>query len=158
MENRVGDVVPSESEAMKLLAEVEALAKKIDKYGEALTQDERQRTLKPPVGSEAVTLLIAKLLEKHDVALPGLSAEDMRADLTLAQRLLPVAEALSALERKVQDVILQANHERWAATTAGYTALGRVMGASPALENEMRPALDLFGAGRKRKPKAAKPA
>ena len=158
MENRVGEDVPSEVEAAKLVKDIEAIGKKVDHYGVDLTPDERGRALKPPDGSEAVTQLIAKLVAKYKVALPGVAADEMLADLALAQRLAPAANAIAALERKVQDTILQANSERWSATTAAYTALVRAMGANPALENELKPAMEFFGVGRKRKPRAPKPA
>lgn len=157
MDNRVGDELPSETEAEKLVKDVEAIAKKIDKYGDSLSPDERQRALKPPDGSEPITELIASLIAKHKVSLPGVGADDMLADLTLARRLAPLTRAIAHLERKVQDVVLQANAERWAATTAGYTTLVRAMGANPELENEMKPALQFFGVGRKRKPRSPKP-
>lgn len=158
MENRVGDEVPSEVEAAKLVKDIEAIGKKVDKYGVDLSPDERSHVLKPPDGSDSVTQLIAKLVAKYKVTLPGVSADEMLADMTLAQRLIPAANAIAAVERKVQDSILQANSERWAATTAAYTALVRAMGANPALENELKPALEFFGVGRKRKPRAPKPA
>lgn len=157
MENQVGDEVPSEAEADKLVKEVEALGKKLSKYGGSLSPEDRRYAAKPPDGSEATTQLIARLITKHGVKLPGVSAEDMLADLTLVQRLTPVLAAISTLERAVQDIVLQANSERWSATTAGYTALVRAMGADASLENEMKPALDAFGVGRKRSPRAPKP-
>jgi hypothetical protein len=157
MENRVGDEVPSEVEAMKLVKDIEAIGKRIDKYGVDLSPDERSRALKPPDGSEATTQLMAKLVAKYKLTLPGVAADEMLADLALAQRLGPVVMAIAALERKVQDAVLQANHERWSATTAAYTALVRAMGANPALENELKPAMEFFGVGRKRKPRAPKP-
>lgn len=158
MENRVGSEVPSEVEAAKLVKDIEAVAKKVDHCGLDLSADDRVRALKPPDGSEAVTQLIAKLVAKYKLALPGVSSDEMLADLMLAQRLMPAANAIAALERKVQDTILQANSERWAATTAAYTALVRAMSANPALENELKPAMEFFGVGRKRKARAPKPA
>lgn len=157
MENLVGDVLPSETDANQLLDDVKAIAKKIEQYGDNLTPDERAHAPKPPDGSEPITELVASLVTKHKVSLPGVGADDLLADLTLAKRLAPLVSAIAALERQVQDVILQANAERWAATTAGYTALVRAMSASSQLENDLKPALEFFGVGRKRKRRSPKP-
>lgn len=157
MENRVGDELPTEDEAAKLVKEVEGLMKKVGKYGGDLSPEERRHALKPPDGSEEVTELIARLVDKHKVSIPGVNAADMLADLTLARRLAPLARALASLERRVEDVILQANAERWSATTSAYTSLVRAMGASPELENDLKPATTFFGVGRKRKPRSPSP-
>lgn len=113
MENLVGDAVPSEAEIEKLLKEIDATRTKLGKYTYDLNAEGRQRALKPPEGSESTTELIARLLTKHEVSLPGVSAEEMLADLALARRMSPLVDALTTLLRTVQDTILQANSERW---------------------------------------------
>jgi hypothetical protein len=157
MQNLVGEHVPSEGEIQKIIKDIEAIDAKLEKYTHSLNAESRQRALKPPDGSEATTKLIAKLMTKHGVSLPNISAEDMEADRLLAERLQPVAETLTALLRKVHDTLLEAGHERWYATTAGYTALVRLVATDPALETALKPALEAFGVGRKRKPRAASP-
>ena len=102
---------------------------------------------------ESANKLIAKLLTAHKVSLPGIDPADIEADRLLAERLAPVATELGSLQRLVQDTILQANHERWSATTAGYTSLVRTMDANPELREALKPALDAFGVGRKRSPR-----
>jgi len=156
MDNLVGDDVPSEADLAKILKDLSAAEAKLDKYTHPLNPEGRQRALKPPDGSEATTELIAKLLTKHKVSLPGVSSSEMLADLALAKSLATVADTLTTLLRTVQDTILQANSERWAGTTAGYTALVRAMGADPTLENELKPAMEAFGVGRKRTPRQPK--
>lgn len=156
MENLVGDAVPSEGEIEKILKDIDATRTKLEKYTYDLNPEGRQRALKPPEGSESTTELIARLLTKHEVSLPGVSAEEMLADLAIARRMSPLVDALTTLLRTVQDTILQANSERWAGTTAGYTALVRAMGADASLENELKPAMEAFGVGRKRKPREPK--
>jgi hypothetical protein len=153
MENRVGDVVPSEAEIEELLKDIGGLRSKLEKYGDFLSPEARQSTLKPPEGSEATSRLITKLLTAHKVSLPGVDPADIEADRLLAERLAPVAAELGSLQRLVQDTILQANHERWSATTAGYTSLVRTMDANPELREALKPALDAFGVGRKRSPR-----
>ncbi len=153
MENLVGDLIPSEAEVDKLLKQIDSLKTTLAKYGSVLTPAERQSALKPPDGSESTSRLIVKLLTVHGVSLPGISAGDIEADRLLAERLAPVAESLSVVQRLVHDTILRANSERWAATTAGYTALVRTMDADPELRAALKPALDAFGVGRKRAPR-----
>lgn len=153
MENLVGDPIPSEAEIDKLLKQVDAIKITIEKYGSVLTPAARQSALKPPDGSDGTSRLIVKLLTAHSVSLPGLKAEDIEADRVLAERLGPVAESLAVVQRLVQDTLLQANSERWAGTTAGYTALVRTMDADPELRAALKPALDAFGVGRKRAPR-----
>jgi hypothetical protein len=156
MENRVGDHVPSEATVDKLVAEVDGIGDKTEKYTVSLTPDERQRALKMPGGGEDIARLIAKLMRKHDVSLPGISPEDIEADLVLATRLAPLAEALATRLRRVQDGILEAESECWYATTAGYTALARLAGGDAKLAHDLKPAMDFFGVGKKRKKAAAK--
>jgi len=110
-----------------------------------------------PSGGEAIAALVVQLLRKHKVALPGISADDIEADLTLAQRLAPAVRALETTLRLAQDGILEAESEAWYATTAGYTALVRLSGTDPKLHAELKPAMDFFGVGRKRKPRPAQP-
>ena len=153
MENLVGEHIPSEAEVEKMLKDIEGIGAKLAKCTHVLSPEARQKALKPPDGSESTTKLIAKLLTKHKVSLPSISAEEMEADQLLAERLEPVVEALASLLRRVQDTILEAGHERWYATTAGYTALVRIMATNAQLEADLKPALDAFGVGRKRKPR-----
>lgn len=155
MENQVGDVVPSDAEIEKILKDIRGLRNRLEKYGDVLTPEERQSTLKPPEGGDATSKLIARLLTQHKVSLPGIDPADIETDRLLAERLAPVASELSSLQRLVQDTILQANHERWSATTAGYTALVRTMDANSELREALKPALDAFGVGRKRAPRKA---
>lgn len=153
MENRVGDVVPSEAEVEKLAKDLSSVEARLAKLGSVLTPEERQGALKPPDGSETTTKLIVQLLQKHNVSLPGIKAEDIEADLLLAARLAPLGDALTRIQRLLQDIVLQANSERWSATTAGYTALVRTMDADPALRQALDPALKAFGVGKKRGPR-----
>jgi hypothetical protein len=157
MQNLVGEHVPSEAEVEKILKDIDNLSARLAKYTIHLSAESRQKALKPPDGSESTTKLIVKLMKSHNVSLPNISAEDMEADRLLAERLEPVVVALGKVQRKVQDTILEAGHERWYATTAGYTALVRLIGIDPGLETDLKPALDAFGVGRKRKPRTNTP-
>jgi hypothetical protein len=157
MENRVGDQVPDQAEALKLVKQIEDVSAKTEKYSVHLTPEERQKALKMPGGGEDVARLVASLLRKHEVSLPGVDADDIEADLLLAARLRPVAQAHETAQRLAQDGILEAESEAWSATTAGYTALVRLSGGNAKLLADLKPAMDFFGVGRKRKPRASAP-
>lgn len=154
MDNRVGARVPDQAESQKLVKQVEGVTKKVEAYAVHLNPQERQRALKMPGGGEDVARLIIKLLRQHDVSLPGVDPDDIESDLTLAERLRPLVPVLETALRLVQDGILEAEAEAWYATTAGYTALVRTSGGDPKLAAELKPAMEFFGVGRKRKPRS----
>jgi hypothetical protein len=158
MENRVGSKVPSEKDVEKLVAQVKALSHALESFTVALTAEQRQATTKFRPGGEAIVATVGRLADEHAVALPGVSVEDMSADLLLAQRLAPLATALEALSQRVDDTVLEARSECWWAATALYTSLARVAGGSPALETSLKPVTEFFAAGRRKKtpPSAAK--
>ncbi|APR86826.1 hypothetical protein A7982_12175 [Minicystis rosea] len=151
MQNKVGAEVPDAAESAKMIAEVEAISASLSKYVIRLNQEERQRALRMPDGGEAIAGLIAQLLNKYAVTLPGVSGDDIQRDLTLAERLQPLVPALEMLLRLAQDGILEAEAEAWYGTTAGYTALVRLSGNDATLAAELKPAMEFFGVGRKRK-------
>lgn len=154
MDNRVGAQVPDQAESQKLVKQVDGITQKVETYAVHLNPEERQRALKMPGGGEDVAALIVKLLRQHNVSLPGINPDDIEADLTLADRLRPLVPALETALRLVQDGILEAEAEAWYATTAGYTALVRLSGADAKLASELKPAMEFFGVGRKRKPRS----
>ena len=75
----------------------------------------------------------------------------MLADLTLAQRLRPIASAVDQLNQRLSDTLLEAQSECWWAATAFYTSLCRVAGADPALKAALKPIVDFFATGRRKK-------
>jgi hypothetical protein len=153
MDNRVGAQVPDQAESEKLVKQVDGITKKVEAYAVHLNPEERQRALKMPGGGEEIARQISKLLRAHSVSLPGINPDDIESDLTLADRLRPLVPALETALRLVQDGILEAEAEAWYATTAGYTALVRLSGSDAKLAAELKPAMEFFGVGRKRKPR-----
>lgn len=151
MQNKVGAAVPDPAESAKMVADVEAISTHVGKYVARLNQEERQRALRMPDGGEAIAGLIAQLLNKYAVTLPGIAGDDILRDLTLAERLRPLVPSLELLLRLAQDGVLEAEAEAWYGTTAGYTALVRLSGHDATLAAELKPAMEFFGVGRKRK-------
>ena len=92
---------------------------------------------------------LERLAARHEVSLPRISVDDMNGDLTLAQRLLPIAQALANVSRTVTDTILQAQSECWWAATAFYSALARLSDADPQLEGALKPVVDFFARRRR---------
>lgn len=153
MENRVGSKIPSTSEVTKIVNEIEGIATKLSSFTIELTPEERRRVLRFRPGGEAVVELVGELVTKRGVSLPNISVDDMNADLDLAQRLAPIAAALSGLTQVVADTMLEAHAECWYAATAFYTVLSRLGGTEPKLMRELRPAIEFFAQG-KRAPKS----
>jgi hypothetical protein len=144
MKNRVGSVIPSADEIQQLVKDIETFAAKIEKFTLMLSSEERQRTTKMRVRGERVVELVGTLAARHQVALPRISVNDMKADLALAQRLAPLAPLLGTLAQKVSDTILQAQSECWWATMAFYSALTRLSYIDPELEDALKPAVEFF--------------
>ena len=157
MENRVGDKIPEAAESAALVEQTKNMGAALEEYSVLLTPEERQRALKMPGGGADIAQLVVSLLRKHKVALPNISADDIEADLLLASRLRPLIPALERVLRLAGDGILEAESEAWYSTTAGYTALVRLSGTDAALLADLKPAMDFFGVGRKRKPRTPAP-
>jgi hypothetical protein len=156
MEDKVGEVIPSEKEIAKLVEEIEAVEKKIEKYTVALSSEQRTGTTKMRIGGENVVGQVGTLANNHGLKLPKISVEGMNADLTLAQRIRPLAAAAARLSQRLDDTVLEAQSECWWAATAFYTALARIASADPVLEKAMEPLIKFFAVGR-RQPKEPKP-
>nr|HEX4313343.1 hypothetical protein [Kofleriaceae bacterium] len=118
-----------------------------------MTPDERKKSLKWRTGGDQVVSLVARQVERYEVSLPGISVDDMNADLELATRLAPLAEAATEFAQALTDTILQARAECWWAATAYYTTLRRLADANPTLLAALEPAVEFFAHG----PRQAKP-
>ena len=152
MKNRVGNVMPSDQEIQRLLKDVQNLAARIEKFTVTLSAEERQRTTKMRAQGERIVEMVGDLATRNEVSLPRISVEDMKNDLTLAQRLAPLAQALESVSQTVSDTILQAQSECWWAATAFYTALSRLSDADAQLEGSLKPAIEFFARRRRSEP------
>src|SRR5512142_3072924 len=131
MQDRVGTNVPTEEQVAGWVAAINKVQQEMMPYGVGLTADERKHALRFRLGGEPMVRTIATLVRKHGVALPGITADGMEADLRLMQRMKPVREALDALFQFADDTILEASSECWYAATAYYTALNRMVTTFP---------------------------
>lgn len=154
MQDKVGSKVPSADEIAQLVSDVRALMDRIAPYTVTLSADERGATVKMRTGGENIVGQVGALAQSQGITLPHVSVDGMIADLTLAQRLRPLASAVEQLGQRLDDTVLEAQSECWWATTALYTALSRVAGANAALESELKPVVEFFAAGRRKKPAA----
>lgn len=157
MQNKVGNVVPSEKVIKGLVEQLSTIEEKVTAFTVELTTEERKATTKMRTGGEPIARLVGELAEANGVALPKISVEGMRSDLQLIERMKPLQAALDDLSQRVADTILQAQSEAWWAATAYYTALSRMAAADAKLERSLKPAVDFFAIGRRKKP-AEKPA
>jgi hypothetical protein len=144
MQNRVGSVIPSDQDIQRLVGEIENVGTKIEKCTLRLSAEERRHTTKMRAHGERIVELVGDLAAQHEVSLPRISVDDMKDDLMLAQRLVPLAQALERLSQTVADTILQAQSECWWAATAFYSALTRLSDVDPKLEAALKPAIEFF--------------
>lgn len=154
MENRVGDVVPSDKEVAQLVKDIESVAQRVAKFGVHLTPEERRRVPKMRDGGEKLVPLVGELAGIRKLDIPGMSVDGMKADLLLTDRLAPVANAAEALAQLLADTRLEAGGECWWAFTSFYSLLGSMAARDPKLATALKPAVDFFAIGR-RKPRAA---
>ncbi|MEP7121425.1 MAG: hypothetical protein ABJE95_10965 [Byssovorax sp.] len=150
MEDRVGGTIPSEKEIDALRADIQSVETRLKKYTVLLTKQERGATTKFRKGGELIVGTLAVLAEQHGIKLPKISAEGMKADLLLAQRLRPLAVEVEGLKQRLDDTVLEAQSECWWAATAFYTALSRMIDADPKLEAAMGPIVEFFAVGRRK--------
>jgi hypothetical protein len=150
MQNRVGNVIPSEQDIQRLVKDIESVAERMEKFTVLLSAEERRHTTKMRARGEDVVELVGDLAAEHEVSLPRISVDDMRGDLALMRRLAPLAKALENLSQTVANTILLAQSECWWAATAFYSALTRLSDADPQLEAALKPAIEFFARRRRR--------
>ncbi len=144
MENKVGSNIPSEAQIKAWQERVKQLADEIEPYTVKLSADDARHLLRFRPGGEAIVALVADLATKYGIALPDMSVDGMRADLTLAQRLAPVASSVGLIAERLSNTLGQARSETWQAATGNYSVLVRVSVANPSLEKELLPARAFF--------------
>jgi hypothetical protein len=143
--------MPTDTEVQALIADVAAILERVDAFATALSTAQRSASPKMRAGGERIVATVAQLAEQYGMALPAVSGADMKASLSLAQRLRPLADTSRQLTRRLEDTITNAQGECWWAATALYSALARVSGANPALEAALRPVVAFFARGKRKK-------
>ena len=151
MQDKVGSKIPSQKEIDALIADIQAIEAKVEKFTILLTKEERAATTKMRKGGETVVPTIADLTNEHGLLLPKISTDGMKADLLLAQRIRPLADRVTALAQRLDDTVLEAQSECWWAATAFYTALVRISAAEAKLQAALKPIVDFFAVGRRKK-------
>ena len=150
MQDRVGAKVPTDEQIAGWVSAINKLQQEMAPFGVGLTPDERRHTLRFRLGGEPIVQLLAAGVKKHDVALPGISAEGMLADLQLLQRMKPVRDAAESLFQFTDDTILEASAECWYAATAYYTALSRMVSTFPDIKSTIAEVSSFFSRRRQR--------
>lgn len=157
MKDRVGNKNPSQETLADLEARLKAIAAEIAVFGIDLTSEERVHSTKFRQGGERIVELLERLAKQYSLALPGLPVDGMVNDLALAQQVRPLATQVGALATTLNDTVLQAESECWWVATAYYTALVRIADSDPKLAEALKPAIDFFSTGRRRKAKTENP-
>ena len=70
-----------------------------------MSAEERRHTTKMRANGAQVVELVGGLAQRHEVSLPRISVEDMKDDLTLAQRLAPLEHAIARLSQTIRDKV-----------------------------------------------------
>ena len=158
MQDRVGAIVPTNEQVTAWLATINKLQQEIAPYGVGLTPDERRHTLKFRPGGETIVHALAVSVRKHDISLPGITADGMEADLSVAEQLKPVRDAVQSLYLFTDDTILEASSECWYAATAYYTTLTRMVSNFPDIKAVVTQVATFFATRRRKKAQAAQQA
>jgi hypothetical protein len=152
MQNRVGDLIPSEAEIEKLQKSISDIAQRIAKWTVQLSSAERRGLPKFRPGGEKVVATISTLAERYGAAGDDAPVEGMNADLLLARRIAPLASAVSALAQRLADTELQAESEAWQAAIVNYALLGVKARANHGLTGELAPVRQFFATGKRKRP------
>jgi hypothetical protein len=152
MKNLVGSSIPSETQIKDWQDRIQKIADEIQPYTVKLSPDDARHLLRFRPGGEVIVALVADLATKYGIALPDMPIAGMRDDLTLAQRLAPVASSVGLMAERLTDTLGQARSETWQAATGNYSVLVRVSAANPSREKELEPARAFFA--RRNKPQA----
>ncbi|MFO0757424.1 MAG: hypothetical protein U0359_13085 [Byssovorax sp.] len=152
MEDKVGSEIPTEKQVKAMAQKVKDLADELEKFTVKLSVDDRRHQLRFRPGGEPIVAQIGDLASKYGVALVDMPVQGMLDDLTLAQRLAPLASEVSLLAERLNDTVSQARSESWQAATGNYSVLVRVSAANASLASELASAREFFA--RKNKPAA----
>lgn len=156
--NRVGHKTLSPAEGAKLLEAVRFIREQATQLGPVLNKEERVRLSNPRVGSEPMMDLVLRLAEQRGLRTNALRPEDVRADLTLAEALLPLFQELTQAYQALWDVLRQARSEAWEGSLAFYGILSALGENDPDVELALAPALSFMSSGGRPKGSSSEPA
>jgi hypothetical protein len=144
MQDPVRNRIPSAQEAETLLRDYQKLARRLEQFTIVLDAEERRRVTKFGPGGENVIRVVVDLAEKNGVAIPAVSAENIRAAVALEDRLRPILAVHADVGLRLTSTVLQARHEAWSGTTVLYSLLKRLSRTLPRLEDALRPVRAFF--------------
>ena len=107
----------------------------------SLTTEDRQRTAKPGSDALGASEAMVNLIEKHAELFPSnaIDPKEMRKDLALIKKLMPIQQAFDALANALNDTLLAAKSDVWRNALKGY-AMAQVMARNiPGLDGELAP-------------------
>lgn len=150
MQDRVGTNVPTSAQVEGWLTTINQLKQDMAPYGVGLTPEERKHTLTFRPGGETIVHALANSVRKHNVALPGITADGMEADLLVAQQMKSVRDAAESLYQFSDDTVLEASSECWYAATAYYTSLSRMVSSFPDIKAVVGQVAEFFATRRRK--------
>ncbi|HZS41422.1 MAG TPA: hypothetical protein VFF06_31550 [Polyangia bacterium] len=157
MKNAMKIATPSEKQIEKLLRELQDVNDGLARYVVQMSTGEKQRSVKPRRGGESVGELIANVISKRKLTIPGVSPGEIAAERARAARLRPLQLAAKTLARSLGDAVFAAESKAWATTVNLYSVLTKLSDRDKTLKPELAPATEFFALG-KRKPKPTPPA
>jgi len=150
MQDRVGTNVPTDEQIVGWVATINKIQQEMAPYGPGLTPEERRHALRFRLGDEPIVHSLAGVVRKHEVSLPGITADGMQADLLLMQKLKPICDAAHALYQFTDDTMLESASECWYAATAYYTAVSRMVSSFPDIKATIADVASFFARRRRR--------
>jgi hypothetical protein len=139
MENKVGDDMPSEAEAARMLAGTKGVTEAWMPYGVLLTPAQRKALHHPRLGAEPHIERVHALATKYKLDIDGIPLQGMTNDFALVAMLRPFQDAMRAGQHLVEDTAGQAESEAWEAFLAYYGTLCGIAKHHAAIAEELAP-------------------
>lgn len=152
MDNKVGDNAPDHAKFLELLGQLRNILGELRTFGVTLDADERQRLLRPRVGSAAHVLTVVELAKRYGLAVPTAPLAGVENDRRLALELAPFGALLGSAEQLVADTQAQAESEAWEAFLTYYGALVAMSKNIPELALELKPVIEFMAHGKRKRP------
>jgi hypothetical protein len=151
MDNKVGDHVPSVKAVADLVQQLKDILDKLKSFGVILSDDERKRLLHARREADPMVKRVHDLAVKYGVAIPSIPLQDMINDMTLRERVHPIADVVRATLTVVVDTEAEAESEMWQAFLAYYGVLSSMSGRLPDLASELETVTTFMSNPRRRK-------
>jgi len=149
MENKVGDNVPSSAEFEKQLKQLEDVLSWLRTFCVNLSDEERAGLTRGRRGAEPHVYRLAELAKKYGWSAPGVTADDVLADLNLMSAIQPLRESARQILDLLDDTQREAASE---ANEGGYLFYGiakSIASRVPEVDSAVHPFAEFLSKTRK---------